>query len=65
MKPNQDVLSALEEMPGRQQSELQHLVDEYKTACELAQGPNLDRSKHWKTRAWDLECHLKERLRKD
>jgi len=50
-------------LSAHQQSELQRVVDEYKAACELAKGPDPGRSKHWKTRAWELEDDLKRRLR--
>ncbi len=62
MEPNQDILNAFRELSAQQQSVLQRVVDEYKAACQLAQGPNPDRSKHWKARAWDLEENLKKRL---
>ena len=63
MEANQDILNAFRELSAHQQSELQRVVDEYKAACELAQGPDPGRSNHWKTRAWDLEDYLKKRLR--
>ncbi len=63
MEPDQDILNAFRELSAQQQSELRRMVDDYKAACELAQGPHPDRSKHWKTRAWDLESYLKKRLR--
>ncbi len=63
MEANQDILNAFRELSAQQQSEVQRVVDEYKAACELAQGPDPGRSNHWKTRAWDLEDHLKKRLR--
>ena len=63
MAANQDILNAFRELSAHQQSELQRMVDEYKGACELAQGPHPGRSKHWKTRAWELEDDLKRRLR--
>ncbi len=62
MEANQDILNAFQELSAQQQSELQRVVDEYKAACELAQGPDPSRSKHWKTRAWDLEDYLKKRF---
>ena len=62
MEANQDILNAFRELSAQQQSELQRVVDEYKAACELAQGPDPGRSKHWKARAWTLEDHLKKRL---
>ncbi len=63
MEVNQDILNAFRELPAPQQSELQHRFDEYKAACELAQGPIPGRSKHWKDRAWTLEEYLKKRLK--
>ena len=63
MEPNQDILNAFRELSAQQQSELRRVVDDYDAACELAQGPHPGRSKHWKTRAWDLESYLKKRLR--
>ncbi len=62
MEANQDILIAFRDLPAHKQSELQRVVDEYKAACELAQGPHPGRSKHWKTRAWDLEDDLNKRL---
>ena len=62
MEANQDILNAFRELSAQQQSELQRVVDEYKAACELAQGPDPSRSKHWKTRAWDLEDYLKKKF---
>ncbi len=62
MEANQDILNGFRELSAHQQSELQHVVVEYKAACELAQGPIPGRSKHWKTRAWDLEDDLNKRL---
>ncbi len=63
MEANQDILNAFQELSAHQQLELRPVVDEYKSACELAQGPHPGRSKHWKTRAWDLEDYLKKKLR--
>ena len=63
MAANQDILNAFGELSAHQQSEMQHVVDEYKVACELAKGPDPGRTKHWRTRAWELEDHLKKRLR--
>ncbi len=64
MEANQEILNAFRELSADQQSKkLRRVVDEYKAACELAQGPDPSRSKHWKTRAWDLEDYLKKRLR--
>jgi hypothetical protein len=63
MEANRDILNAFRKLSAREQSELQRLVDEYEAACELAKGPHPGRSKHWKTRAWDLESYLKKRLR--
>ena len=63
MKANQEIVNAFRKLPADQQSEFRRVVDEYKTACELAEGPHPGRSKHWKTRAYDLEAHLKKRLR--
>ena len=63
MEANQDILNAFRELSAHQQSKkLRRVVDEYKAACELAQGPHPGRSKHWKTRAWDLEDDLKKKL---
>ena len=62
MEPNQDILTAFQELPEIRKSELQRLIDEYETACELSRGPRPARSKHWMTRAWDLEENLKKRL---
>ena len=62
MEANQDILNAFRKLSASQQSEFQGVVDEYKAACELAQGPIPGRSKHWKIRAWDLEDYLKKRL---
>jgi len=63
MEANQDVLNAFRKLSAEQQSELRRVVDDYNAACELAQGPHPGRSKHWKTRAWDLESYLKKRLK--
>ena len=38
MEANQDILNAYRELSAQQQSVLQRVVDEYKAACELAQG---------------------------
>ena len=62
MEANQDILTAFGELSASQQTELQGVVEEYKAACELAQGPIPGRSKHWKIRAWDLEDYLKKKL---
>ncbi len=62
MEANQDILIAFRELSAHQQSELERVVDEYEAACQLAEGPRPDRSKHWKARAWDLEGFLKKRL---
>ena len=62
MEANQDILTAFRKLSASQQTELQGVVEEYKAACELAQGPIPSRSKHWKIRAWDLEDYLKKRL---
>ncbi len=63
MEANQDILIAFRELSAHKQSELGRVVDEYKAACELAQGSLPDRSKHWKARAWELEDYLKKRLK--
>jgi len=63
MEANQEIVSAFRKLSARQQSEYQHVVDEYEAACELAQGPHPGRSKHWRSRAYNLEAHLKKRLR--
>jgi len=63
MEANQDILNAFQKLSASQQSKLQRVVEEYKAACELAQGPNPGRSQHWKIRAWDLEDSLKKTLR--
>ncbi len=62
MEANQDILNAFRKLSASQQSKLQRVVEEYKAACELSQGPNPGRPKHWMTRAWDLEDSLKKRL---
>ncbi len=62
MEANQDILTAFQKLSASQQTELQGVVEEYKAACELAQGPIPGRSKHWKIRASDLEDYLKKRL---
>ncbi len=63
MEVNQDILNAFRKLSAQQQSKLKRVVDEYEAACELAQGPNPGRSKHWKIRAWDLEDSLKKKLK--
>ena len=63
MAANEEILNAFRELSAHSQSELQHVIDEYEAACELAQGPHPGRSKHWKARAWELEDDLKKRLR--
>jgi hypothetical protein len=62
MKTNQEIVNAFNELPAQQQSNVRRLVDEYTAACELAKGQDPGRSRHWKTRVWDLETDLKERL---
>jgi hypothetical protein len=62
MEPNQDILTTFQKLPEHRKSELQQMIDEYETACELSRGPQPARSKHWETRAWDLEGYLKKRL---
>jgi len=43
MGANQNILNAFRELSAQQQSELRRMVDDYKAACELAQGPHPDR----------------------
>ncbi len=62
MEVNQDILNAFQKLSASQQSEFQVMVEEYRAACELAQGPIPSRSKHWKIRAWNLEEYLKKKL---
>ena len=62
MEPRQDILTAFQKLPKDRKSELQRLIDEYETACELSQGPRPDRSAHWTTKALDLEDDLRKRL---
>ena len=62
MKTNQEIVIAFNELSEQQQSKVRRLVDEYTAACELAEGQDPGRSRHWKTRVWDLEADLKERL---
>jgi hypothetical protein len=62
MEPNQDILTTFQKLPEHRKLELQRMMDEYETACELSRGPQPARSKYWETRAWDLEGHLKKML---
>ncbi len=62
MEPSQDILTAFQKLPEPRESELQRLIDEYETACELSQGPRPDRAAHWMTKALDLEDYLRKGL---
>ncbi len=62
MEPNQDILTTFQKLPEHRKSELQQMIDEYETACELSQGPRPDRAAHWMTKALDLEDYLRKRL---
>ena len=62
MEANQDILDAFRLLPASRQSQFERVIEEYTAACELSEGPHPGRTKHWQTRAWELEDYLKKRL---
>ncbi len=62
MTPNEDILSAFQELPDHRKSELQSLIDEYFSACRKLQGSLPHQAVHWKRCVLDFEHELRKQL---
>ena len=62
MDPNEDILRVFEKSPDHRKSDLQSLIDEYTSACELLQVSQWYLSVYWKKRVLSLEHDLRKQL---
>ena len=65
MEPNEDILRVFQELPDQRKSDLQSLIDEYHSACELSQVSQSYLLAYWKKRTLDLEHNLRKQLSLD